>query len=164
MSRTEELAKLETKTLPLFVYGSLCPGGSNEHELTQVGDGSFQKATLRGRLMEAGWGAGLGYPGLIPDETSPEINGYIFASPNLLAHWARLDEFEGDEYERVQVTVRAEDGHPVDVYVYAVAPKYRLAAPPSPGPGVAPLFHDTQHAPPSSAAADPLGPEPGPVQ
>ena len=56
---------------------------------------------MRGRLVEAGWGAELGYPGLILDPSGQAIEVYIFESPELPNHWLRLDEFEGVGYRRV---------------------------------------------------------------
>lgn len=51
----------------LFVYGTLAPGRPNEHVLSAV-PGTWQRGTVRGRLMQAGWGAEQGYPGVVIDE------------------------------------------------------------------------------------------------
>jgi gamma-glutamylcyclotransferase (GGCT)/AIG2-like uncharacterized protein YtfP len=42
----------------LFVYGTLAPGRPNEHMLAEV-DGEWETATVRGRLVQEGWGADL---------------------------------------------------------------------------------------------------------
>lgn len=44
----------------------------------------------------------------------------VLSSPELGDHWARLDEFEGPEYERVTVQARLEDGSAVTAQVYAL--------------------------------------------
>ena len=102
----------------LFIYGSLQPGGPNEHILAGL-DGDWQSGIVRGRLVEAGWGASMGYPGLVIDEDGGEVHGHVLASRELTAIWPTLDEFEGAEYERVtaQVTLRTGDRVTASVYV-----------------------------------------------
>lgn len=104
----------------LFVYGTLAPGQSNAHVLADV-RGTWESASTRGRLLQEGWGAAAGYPGLIPDEDGPEVPGLVFTSDELGAHWARLDEFEGDGYERVLTSVKLESGSICQAYVYALS-------------------------------------------
>ena len=82
----------------LFVYGTLAPGRSNAHVLATV-PGTWEPATVRGTLFPEGWGAALGYPGIVLSVEGGEVPGLIFSSPELPAHWARLDEFEGEGYE-----------------------------------------------------------------
>ena len=49
----------------LFVYGTLGPGRPNEHVMQKIG-GSWQPASVRGRLVRAGWGFGRsGLPALV---------------------------------------------------------------------------------------------------
>ena len=103
----------------LFVYGSLQPGGPNEHVLASV-KGEWVPATLKGRLIASGWGASLGYPGLVLDDDADDIGGYVFYSPDLAALWGRLDEFEGTEYERIVASATLENGHKVEAHVYAL--------------------------------------------
>ena len=103
----------------LFVYGTLCPGRPNEHILKNIG-GTFQKAIVRGKLYPEGWGAAMGYPALIPDETADKVAGYVFYSENLEAHWAYLDEFEGEAYERRLIKAELEDATFVEAYLYAL--------------------------------------------
>ena len=55
-------------TQSLFVYGTLAPGRPNEHVLTALG-GTWQPATVKGHLKPQGWGAEMGYPGLVLDES-----------------------------------------------------------------------------------------------
>lgn len=103
----------------LFVYGSLQPGGPNEHVLSQI-QGEWSRATVRGYLMEIGWGAKLGYPGLVLEETGDSINGHVLSSPRLSEIWDKLDQFEGGEYERVKTTVTLECGESIDAYIYVL--------------------------------------------
>ena len=101
----------------LFVYGTLAPGRPNEHVLAEV-DGEWEAATVRGILVQQGWGAGMGYPAITLAEDAGEVEGLLFVSEHLEDHWARLDHFEGDEYERVLVTAKRADGGCVDAQVY----------------------------------------------
>jgi gamma-glutamylcyclotransferase (GGCT)/AIG2-like uncharacterized protein YtfP len=101
----------------LFVYGTLAPGRPNEHVLANV-PGEWEPATVTGILLQEGWGAAVGYPGIVLDEHGGEVNGFLFSSESLAEHWARLDQFEGEGYERVLTTVKLEDGRSVDAYIY----------------------------------------------
>ena len=103
----------------LFVYGSLQPGHENAHLLEAIG-GTWQRATVVGVLRPAGWGAGIGYPALTLDPDGSEVHGVVFSSNALANHWQRLDEFEGEDYERVATPVRLDDGSVVDAYVYVL--------------------------------------------
>ena len=103
----------------LFVYGTLQPGGPNEYVMTAIG-GNWTRASVKGRLVEAGWGAEMGFPGLVIDECGGEVAGYVFTSESLTAHWDYLDAFEGEAYERVPVTVSLAGGESVDASVYVL--------------------------------------------
>ena len=103
----------------LFVYGSLAPGRPNYHVLEDV-PGHWEPATLKGILHEEGWGAELGYPGITPDENGEDVNGFVLESDQLDDVWPRLDEFEGDGYERQEVTVTVREIDQVSAYVYAL--------------------------------------------
>lgn len=103
----------------LFVYGTLQPGGPNEHILTAIG-GTWAPAMLKGTLQEAGWGASMGYPGLVLDEKGREIQGYVLSSENLSHRWTELDKFEGEEYERVLAPITILSGEQVQAYVYVL--------------------------------------------
>jgi hypothetical protein len=50
-----------------FVYGALAPGRPNEHVLADV-PGEWEPGTVRGTLLQEGWGAAEGYPGIVLDE------------------------------------------------------------------------------------------------
>lgn len=60
----------------------------------------------------------MGYPGIVLDASGDEIQGLLFTSESLDQHWTRLDEFEGEGYERVLTSVKRQDGATVDAYIY----------------------------------------------
>ena len=93
----------------LAVYGTLAPGRRNHGMLAPL-NGTWTHGTINGHRLEAGWGNTYGYPGVRLDPNGDDIDVQIFASGELPAHWERLDDFEGTEYERVLVEVRAESG------------------------------------------------------
>ena len=93
----------------LATYGTLAPGRVNNGQLADI-SGFWRQGTVRGRLVEAGWGAELGYPGLILDPAGQVIEVHLFESPDLPYHWPRLDKFEGVGYRRVVTQVSTLDG------------------------------------------------------
>ena len=103
----------------LFVYGTLAPGRPNEHVLADV-PGMWAPATVRGTLLQEGWGAAVGYPGIVLDEQGGEVHGFIFSSEELSTHWTRLDEFEGDGYKRVVTSAELGDGAVVQAHIYTL--------------------------------------------
>ena len=104
-------------TQRLFVYGTLGPGRPNEHVLRAIG-GTWEEASVNGYLKPQGWGAEMGYPGIVLDDTGDEIKGYIFCSDKLAYHWDQLDDFEGEEYKRVLITVKTKEKMAVEAYIY----------------------------------------------
>ena len=104
----------------LFVYGTLAPGRVNAHVLAGV-PGVWEPATVRGTLYPEGWGAAMGYPGLVLEDHGDEVHGLVFRSDVLDRHWARLDEFEGSGYRRVLTHARLHDGSLQAVHVYALS-------------------------------------------
>ena len=104
-------------TQRLFVYGTLSPGRPNEHVLSAIG-GTWEEASVIGYLKPQGWGAEMGYPGIILDDSGDEIKGYIFCSDQLEYHWNELDEFEGEEYKRVLIKVKTKEILAVEAYIY----------------------------------------------
>jgi gamma-glutamylcyclotransferase (GGCT)/AIG2-like uncharacterized protein YtfP len=104
----------------LATYGTLAPGRPNHGQLGDL-PGRWLVGQVRGSLVEAGWGATLGYPGLIldPDEER-RVEVHVFESRALLDHWDRLDAFEGLGYRRVAVDVATAEGVlPASIYVLA---------------------------------------------
>ena len=103
----------------LFVYGTLAPGRSNEHILAGL-DGEWTAASVRGTLYKEGWGAAQGYPGIVLDDVESVVDGFVFASNDLPAHWQRLDDFEGNEYKRVTTEVQLVSNDSVTAHVYVL--------------------------------------------
>ena len=103
----------------LFVYGSLQPGGPNADVLSPI-SGTWQKATVSGCLIEAGWGTALGYPGIRLVKDGDDMKGSVFTSADLDTFWDELDAFEGAQYERVSTTVTLETGENLTAFVYAL--------------------------------------------
>ena len=105
-------------TCRLVTYGSLAPGRPNYHQLDGL-VGRWLAGSVRGTLVQAGWGAELGYPALALDPEGSAVEAHIFESPDLPAHWERLDEFEGPGYQRVTTTAQTVDG-PLDSSIYVL--------------------------------------------
>lgn len=103
----------------LFVYGTLAPGQANHKVLMDI-LGTWEAATLKGILIQAGWGVEMGCPGVVPTDDGDEVEGFVFSSKYLTEHWPRLDKFEGEGYERVLVTVKVGGVFGVEAYVYAL--------------------------------------------
>jgi gamma-glutamylcyclotransferase (GGCT)/AIG2-like uncharacterized protein YtfP len=102
----------------LATYGSLAPGRPNHHQLDGL-DGRWLDGRVYGRLVQAGWGASLGYPALVLDRDGSAVDVLVFESVDLPAHWSRLDEFEGPGYQRVATTVRTPAGD-LDASIYVL--------------------------------------------
>ena len=103
----------------LFVYGTLAPGRPNEHVLAEI-EGTWEPATVTGTLRQEGWGAELGYPGIVFDDAGDEVQGFVFSSDRLSDLWPKLDAFEGEAYKRVLIDVKLTDGRTVEAYIYAL--------------------------------------------
>ncbi|MEZ5330923.1 MAG: gamma-glutamylcyclotransferase family protein [Thermoanaerobaculia bacterium] len=103
----------------LAVYGSLAPGEENERELADL-EGTWRHGVARGRLLDRGWGARIGFPAFVPDPAGEEVGVQVFESGDLPLHWARLDAFEGPGYTRIRVPVRCGD-EVVVAWIYALA-------------------------------------------
>ncbi|EDV0840352.1 MULTISPECIES: gamma-glutamylcyclotransferase family protein [Enterobacteriaceae] len=101
----------------LFVYGTLGPGRPNAHILENIG-GIWQEGHVGGSLLEKGWGAEMGYPGIVLDDSGNRVQGFLFTSESLPNHWDILDDFEGSEYERVPVKVTTFTGQTVQSCIY----------------------------------------------
>ena len=102
----------------LATYGTLAPGRVNHHQLESQ-RGSWRKGTVRGRLIKAGWGAKLGYPGLVLDPAGEAIEVFIFESPDLPRHCPRLDAFEGPGYRRVVAQIFTDKGE-LEGHIYVI--------------------------------------------
>jgi gamma-glutamylcyclotransferase (GGCT)/AIG2-like uncharacterized protein YtfP len=93
----------------LATYGTLAPGRPNHHQLDAL-DGHWSEGQVYGKLIDAGWRAGLGYPALILDPEGSAISVQVFESMDLPDHWSRLDDFEGLGYQRAVTTVSTPAG------------------------------------------------------
>jgi gamma-glutamylcyclotransferase (GGCT)/AIG2-like uncharacterized protein YtfP len=102
----------------LAIYGSLAPGRPNHHHLAGL-RGRWMSGEVHGRLVEAGWGASLGFPALVLERGGPAIAVQVLESEDLPAHWSRLDDFEGPGYERVLTPVDTATGD-VEAYIYVL--------------------------------------------
>lgn len=102
----------------LAVYGTLAPGRSNEHIMSGI-DGTWTPGVVRGTRYAEGWGAAEGYPGIILDDAG-DVDCVLFESPDLPQHWAMLDEFEGEGYQRVTTRVRIGDTTR-EAYIYELS-------------------------------------------
>ena len=101
----------------LATYGTLGPGRANHHHLAML-KGQWSKGWVRGRLHNQGWGADQGFPGLVLDQAGDVVDVDVVTSEALPDHWARLDAFEGAEYQRVLAEVTtAEGGFEAFIYV-----------------------------------------------
>ena len=93
----------------LAVYGSLGPGGPNHHVVAHL-PGRWLDGTVLGSLRHDGWGADLGFPGIVLDRRGTEVGVQVLESSGLPAFWDRLDEFEGSGYRRSITTVSTAEG------------------------------------------------------
>ncbi|SYD81976.1 AIG2 family protein [Klebsiella pneumoniae] len=105
---------------PLFVYGTLCPGRSNAHILEAIG-GEWRPGYVTGTFYARGWGAAADFPGIVLDAHGPRVNGYLFLSDRLAAHWPMLDDFE-EGYDRVPVEVTTDDGQQISAGFISFSP------------------------------------------
>jgi gamma-glutamylcyclotransferase (GGCT)/AIG2-like uncharacterized protein YtfP len=100
-------AGVDDQTLTrLAVYGTLAPGEGNHGQLSALA-GEWRPGAVRGQRLSDGW---RGYPGFILDPTAEPVPVQLFTSPDLPAHWPRLDAFEGAGYRRLVTTVATDTG------------------------------------------------------
>jgi len=103
----------------LAVYGSLGPGRPNHHVVAGI-RGRWSRGTVAGTLHDSGWGATMGYPGMIWRPGGDPIIVNLLESDELHEHWARLDAFEGGAYVRVLVPVETGAGMCVVANLYEI--------------------------------------------
>jgi len=94
----------------LAIYGSLAPGMVNHYIVSEL-PGKWLTGKVRGNLIQKGWGASIGFPGLewIPTQPENPVNVHILNSISLPKMFKELDEFEGGEYIRILVPVEMND-------------------------------------------------------
>jgi len=106
----------------LAVYGTLAPGEANHGQVAGL-RGEWQEGFVRGELVPEGWGTTYGFPAFRWDPAGTPVGVQVLVSPDLPAHWPRLDAFEGPGYRRILVPVEDESGDLVAVAnLYAGVP------------------------------------------
>ena len=106
----DEIADSNKATdMRLAIYGTLAPGRVNHDQISALA-GNWKRGIVKGRLFSSGWGAALGFPGLILDPLGPSVDVDLFESTDLPEHWTRLDDFEGSGYRRVVTSVNTAEG------------------------------------------------------
>ena len=93
----------------LAFYGTLRPGESN-HWLVRDIPGEWVEGVIRGYVFEVTWSGYEGYPGFVPDPDGHRIPVSVLISHEWDRHVAKIDEFEGDGYERRPFPVYDLDG------------------------------------------------------
>ena len=79
-------------------------------------------ATSPAPFTRAAPGAAADFPGIVLDAHGPRVNGYLFLSDRLAAHWPMLDDFE-EGYDRVPVEVTTDDGQQISAWIYQLQPR-----------------------------------------
>ena len=97
----------------VFTYGSLMFPAvwrrivSGEYESSQAWLSWFERRAIRGES----------YPCLIRSKSSPPLQGILYYDVNGV-DLVRLDEFEGEQYQRLLVPCDLPDGEKIDAFVY----------------------------------------------
>jgi gamma-glutamylcyclotransferase (GGCT)/AIG2-like uncharacterized protein YtfP len=102
-------------TVDVFVYGTLVPGGGS-YDVVRPWVRGHRSAAVRGHLYDTG----RGYPGATFRDAGEdaEVHGVVLTLAEPHAALARLDTFEGHEYERVEV--QTSDGAAVMTYEWCL--------------------------------------------
>ncbi len=105
----------------LIIYGSLAPNCINHNQVEHI-VGQWRKGVIQGTLEKIGWGADLGYWGYrkTNSELDTAIDAFILFSDELPAHYAALDDFEGEEYERILAIFELDNGEVGVGNIYAL--------------------------------------------
>jgi gamma-glutamylcyclotransferase (GGCT)/AIG2-like uncharacterized protein YtfP len=92
---------LDRPSQKLVAYGTIRPGGQNEHILKDV-EGHWQPCFVRGTLREHDLLSFFRW-----DPHASRIQAMLLTAPSLINSWERLDRFEGDRYKRHLVPIEA---------------------------------------------------------
>ncbi len=87
----------------LIVYGSLAPGGPNAFLLAAL-EGEWHQCVIHGHM-----GRYRGFKSFRHDPQGPEHRAWLLESPALPQIYAELDDFEGEEYQRILISARVAD-------------------------------------------------------
>lgn len=99
----------------LFVYGTLRRGCGNDWaRLLERTSEFLGHGRIRGTLYRVAH-----YPGLKEEDSNSRVCGELWRVPEDVL--ARLDEYEGEEYDRVERLIETESG-PVRAWVYLFLP------------------------------------------
>jgi gamma-glutamylcyclotransferase (GGCT)/AIG2-like uncharacterized protein YtfP len=98
----------------LFVYGTLRRGSPNKYaDLLQANAQFLGNARMCGHLYQF-----ANYPGaVLSDQPGEWVPGELYQLQNL-SILSTLDEYEGSEFERVQITVSLDDGQALETWAY----------------------------------------------
>ena len=109
----------QTEPSALAVYGTLQPGGPNEHILSPH-EGEWIDGYVLGNLEHQGWGAEVGFPGIRLSANGGRVPVKLFVSNRLPELWQTLDEFEGEGYLRTLCKVETAN-RAVEAQIYQLA-------------------------------------------
>jgi len=97
----------------IFTYGSLMFPAvwqrvvRGEYVSSEAWLSGFERRAVRGAT----------YPCLIPSELSPPVEGLLYYDVNYV-DLKRLDEFEGEQYQRLLVACELSGGNKIDAFTY----------------------------------------------
>lgn len=105
----------------IIIYGTLAPNRPNHSKIEHI-KGKWLKGIVKGKLVNEGWGAELGYFGFKHSHIDEQenIEAYILLSDQLVDNWSYLDEFEGDGYRRIIAKYELDNGDVGIGNIYAI--------------------------------------------
>lgn len=95
----------------LIVYGSLAPGEVNNFVVAGL-EGTWERCVIRGHM-----GRIQGFKAFKYDPQGEEFSVWLFTSPLLPEKFPDLDDFEGEEYQRIIIPAQVDD-RVIMAYVY----------------------------------------------
>lgn len=101
----------------IFTYGTLKPGEEANHYLNHI-NGTWHHAYVFGHWIND---SKIGYPVIKLDKNGEKIIGQLFKSNQLQNVLTKLDQYEGEEYQRSITDVFLEDGSKYQAYIYELA-------------------------------------------
>lgn len=105
----------------IIIYGTLAPNRPNHSKIAHI-KGKWLRGIVKGKLVNEGWGAELGYFGFKHSHIDEQenIEAYILFSDQLVDNWSYLDEFEGDGYRRIIAKYELDNGDVGIGNIYAI--------------------------------------------